>query len=151
MGELGLNRNRHFRQGVFVPKNKEKFDGEQAIYRSGLELKYFKKLDENPNVIKWGSENVVVPYFFENKWHKYYIDLYVVFKVGDKIKKFFIEIKPQEQVEQPQIGRFNKQERYLKECATWQKNLTKWKYAKEYAEKNGFEFHVLTERDVKGK
>ena len=51
-----------YRQGIFTPKNQNKFIGTRATYRSGLELKFFRFCDENPNVIKWGSENIVVPY-----------------------------------------------------------------------------------------
>ena len=50
-----------WRQGVFIPKNSEKFIGSKAIYRSGLELRFFRFCDDNVNVIKWGSENVIVP------------------------------------------------------------------------------------------
>ena len=69
MGQLALNgRSKKFKQGVYIPKNKEKFFGKDgyAIYRSGLELNYFRILDNNPNVLKWGSEEIVVPYFFCN-------------------------------------------------------------------------------------
>ena len=51
-----------YRQGVFWPKNKEKFIGTKAIFRSGLELKFMRFCDGNPNVVKWSSESVVVPY-----------------------------------------------------------------------------------------
>lgn len=82
MGELGLARNKRYNQGYFYPKNKHKFIGEYAIYRSGLELKYFQFLDNNPKCIKWNSEGVKIPYFWEgdNKWHTYYIDLAASFK-----------------------------------------------------------------------
>ena len=51
-----------WRQGIFVPKNQDKFIGTKATYRSGLELKFFRFCDDSSNVLKWGSENVVVPY-----------------------------------------------------------------------------------------
>ena len=77
MGDLKLVRNKNFKQGLFYPKHMDKFVSKEryAIYRSGLELKYFQMLDANPNVLKWGSEEIVVPYEFDGKWHKYYIDL----------------------------------------------------------------------------
>ena len=69
-----------WRQGVFTPTNSEKFIGSKAVYRSGLELKFFRFCDTNPNVLKWGSENVVVPYKspLDNRVHKYYVDNYWV-------------------------------------------------------------------------
>ena len=78
-----------WRQGIFVPKNQNKFIGTKATYRSGLELKFFRFCDDSPNVLKWGSENVVVPYRspLDNKLHKYYVDNLVVIKEGQEIKK----------------------------------------------------------------
>ena len=43
-----MKKNSRYRQGIFVPNNIDKFIGERAIYRSGLELKI--KLAKNANV-----------------------------------------------------------------------------------------------------
>lgn len=87
-----------------------KFVGKErkAIYRSGLELDYFKLLDKNPNVVKWGSEEVIIPYFFDNKWHKYYVDLFVIFESKGQLKKYFIELKPYSQTVEPKISKRKK-------------------------------------------
>ena len=125
MGQLALNgRSKKFKQGVYIPKNKEKFFGKDgyAIYRSGLELNYFRILDNNPNVLKWGSEEVVVPYYFENKWHKYYVDLFAIFKIGDTLKKYFIELKPYSQTIEPKVNKRKKQMSMLYEAKQWAKN-----------------------------
>ena len=124
MGELALRRNSNFKQGFFYPRNLEKFVGKEnrAIYRSGLELDYFKILDKNPNVVKWGSEEVIIPYFFENKWHKYYVDLFVVFKFGESVKKYFIELKPYSQTVEPKPSKRKKQMSVLYEAKMWEKN-----------------------------
>lgn len=153
MGSLNLNRNTNYKQGFFYPRNLDKFVGKEnkAIYRSGLELEYFRILDKNPNVIKWGSEEVVVPYFFENKWHKYYVDLFVVFKFGESVKKYFIELKPYSQTIEPKVSKRKKQMSMLYEAKQWAKNQAKWKAAHSYAEKNGWEFHILTEKDLENR
>lgn len=158
MGTLGLNKDKRYKQGYYYPKNKEKYVGKvpYAIYRSGLELNYFRILDSNPNVIKWGSEEIVIPYFWgenENrqKWHKYYIDLFAIFKFGDKIKKWFIELKPHKHTQEPSYSKRKKESTYLYECQMYSQNMAKWKYAKEFAEKNDFEFHILTEKDLDNK
>ena len=153
MGSLNLQRNTNYKQGFFYPRNLDKFVGKEprAIYRSGLELEYFKILDKNPNVIKWGSEEVVVPYFFENKWHKYYVDLFAIFKFGDTLKKYFIELKPYSQTIEPKANKRKKQASILYEAHQWAKNQAKWKAALSYAEKNGWEFHVLTEKDLENR
>ena len=153
MGSLNLNRNTNYKQGFFYPRNLDKFVGKEnkAIYRSGLELEYFRILDKNPNVLKWGSEEVVVPYFFENKWHKYYVDLFVVFKFGESVKKYFIELKPYAQTVEPKVSKRKKQMSMLYEAKQWAKNQAKWKAAQSYAEKNGWEFHILTEKDLENR
>ena len=153
MGSLNLQRNTNYKQGFFYPRNLDKFVGKEnkAIYRSGLELEYFRILDKNPNVLKWGSEEVVVPYFFENKWHKYYVDLFVVFKFGESVKKYFIELKPYAQTVEPKVSKRKKQMSMLYEAKQWAKNQAKWKAAQSYAEKNGWEFHILTEKDLENR
>ena len=153
MGSLNLQRNKNYKQGFFYPRNLNKFVGKEnkAIYRSGLELEYFRILDKNPNVIKWGSEEVVVPYFFENKWHKYYVDLFVVFKFGESTKKYFIELKPYSQTIEPKVNKRKKQMTMLYEAKQWAKNQAKWKAATDFAKKNGWEFHILTEKDLENR
>lgn len=153
MGSLSLNRNTKFKQGFFYPRNLDKFVSKEnkAIYRSGLELEYFRILDKNPNVVKWGSEEVVVPYFFDGKWHKYYVDLFVVFKFGESVKKYFIELKPYSQTIEPKVSKRKKQMSILYEAHQWAKNQAKWKAAQDYAKKNGWEFHILTEKDLENR
>lgn len=153
MGSLNLQRNTKFKQGFFYPKNLDKFVSKdnKAVYRSGLELDYFRILDKNPNVLKWGSEEVIVPYFFDNKWHKYYVDLFVVFKFGESVKKYFIELKPYSQTVEPKMSKRKKQMSMLYEAHQWAKNQAKWKAATDYAKKNGWEFHILTEKDLENR
>lgn len=153
MGSLNLQRNTNYKQGFFYPRNLDKFVSKdnKAIYRSGLELEYFRILDKNPNVLKWGSEEVVVPYFFENRWHKYYVDLFVVFKFGESTKKYFIELKPYSQTIEPKVNKRKKQMTMLYEAKQWAKNQAKWKAATEFAKKNGWEFHILTEKDLENR
>lgn len=153
MGSLNLQRNTKFKQGFFYPKNLDKFVSKdnKAVYRSGLELDYFRILDKNPNVLKWGSEEVIVPYFFDNKWHKYYVDLFVVFKFGESVKKYFIELKPYSQTVEPKVSKRKKQMSMLYEAHQWAKNQAKWKAATDYAKKNGWQFHILTEKDLENR
>lgn len=150
MRELGLARNKRYNQGYFYPKNKHKFIGEYAIYRSGLELKYFQFLDNNPKCIKWNSEGVKIPYFWEgdNKWHTYYIDLAASFKKENKIETFLIEIKPYRQTIEPEATKRKRKKTLLTEQITFSQNQSKWKAASEFASKNGLKFIILTEKDI---
>lgn len=59
---FGLVRNPKFYQGYYKPSNPEKYAGrELPIYRSGIEWKFFKFCDTNPNITKWISEGVIIP------------------------------------------------------------------------------------------
>jgi hypothetical protein len=138
-----------FKQGVFKPKNKEKFLGKEAFFRSGLELKFMRFCDRNPNIIKWGSENVILPYIspFDNKIHKYYIDNFVVIKEGNTIKKYLIEIKPSKQTKPPST-KYKNERHFLYEKALFIKNQAKWAAADHFCKKNNLEFLILTEKDL---
>ena len=139
----------NYRQGKFTPINKEKFIGSYANYRSGLELKFMRFCDNNPNVIKWGSENVVVPYIspLDGRVHRYYVDNFVVIKEGNIIKNYLIEIKPSKQT-QPLKTNYKNKAHLIYEQSTWVVNSAKWSAARELCKKRGFEFLILTEKDL---
>ena len=94
---------RKWRQGIFTPTNPDKFIGSKAVYRSGLELKFFRFCDNNDNVKKWGSENVIVPYIspLDHRAHRYFVDNYIEILEGNKLKKYLVEIKPSKQTKPP--------------------------------------------------
>ena len=138
-----------YRQGKFVPINKDKFIGSYANYRSGLELKFMRFCDNNANVIKWGSENVVIPYIspLDGRVHKYYVDNFVVIREGNIIKNYLIEIKPSKQTQPPKTN-YKKKEHLLYEQSAWIINSAKWEAARELCKKKGFEFLILTEKHL---
>ena len=138
-----------YRQGIFTPINKDKFMGSTATYRSGLELKFMRFCDNNINVLKWGSENVIVPYIspLDGRVHKYYVDNFVVIKEGSQIKKYLIEIKPSKQTQAPNT-KYKKKEHLIYEQSAWVINQAKWNAAKELCKKKGFDFLILTEKHL---
>ena len=146
---MNISKNSKYRQGIFYPKNTDKFVGTSAIYRSGLELKFMRFCDNNPNVIKWGSENVIIPYLspIDNKVHRYFVDNFVVIKEGEKIGKYLIEIKPSKQTVRP-TTRYKKKEHIIFEQSMFIVNQAKWSAAREYCKKKGLEFLILTEKDL---
>jgi hypothetical protein len=147
---MKLIKNNKYRQGIFVPTNKQKFIGTQAIYRSGLELKFMRFCDTNDNIIKWGSENVVIPYIspLDNKVHRYYVDNFVVIKEGSKIKQYLVEIKPSKQLLPPKTKYKNK-EHLIYEQTMYLKNQSKWQAAREFCKKKNMEFIIITEKELK--
>jgi len=138
-----------WRQGVFVPKNKDKFIGSKATYRSGLELKFFRFCDNNPNVLKWGSENIVVPYKspLDNRMHRYYVDNYIELKEGTNTIKYLVEIKPFKQTKPPTV-KYKKKRHLIYEQKSYIINQAKWAAAKKYSKKIGGVFIILTEKEL---
>ena len=148
-----LKSHKQFKQGIYRPINSDKLVGAtQATYRSSLELRFFKFLDTNPNVIKWGSENVAIPYVspLDRKVHHYYIDNVVIIKESNnQLGKYLIEIKPKNQTRAPiQSGR-KKQTTILYEQLMWAKNNAKWEAAKQFCAKKKWQFLILTEDELK--
>jgi hypothetical protein len=147
---LKLPRDPRFTQGVFVPINKEKFMGRNAVFRSSWERKFMLWADKNPNVLEWSSEQIIVPYKspLDNRIHRYYIDAYIVIKEGDKIQKYLIEIKPFKQTQPPVESKRKKKETLLYEKTTWAVNQAKWESAEKFAKSKGAKFLILTEKDL---
>ena len=58
-----MNRLPRFAKGKFIPKNKEKYVGtKMPTYRSSWEQAFMRLCDEHPNVYKWASESIRIPY-----------------------------------------------------------------------------------------
>lgn len=148
-------------QGKFKPKNPQKYKGDPTniIYRSGWELKLFAYLDSHPNVIKWGSEELIIPYRspIDGRWHRYFPDVYVE-QINTEGKKqiMLIEVKPEAQTIPPNQtakltpkGKVSK--RYLNEVMTYGVNDAKWKAAQEFCADRGWTFLIMTEKHLFGK
>ena len=138
-----------WRQGIFTPKNQNKFIGSKAVYRSGLELKFFRFCDDNPNVLEWASENIIVPYIspLDNRAHRYYVDNYIAIKEGSEVVKYLVEIKPSKQTKPP-TTKYRKRQHLIYEQKQYVINQAKWKAAKEFCKKKGFTFIILTEKEL---
>lgn len=138
-------------KGKFTPKNPTKYKGDPTniIYRSSWELKVMNYLDSNPGVIWWGSEELFIPYWspVDNKKHRYFPDFISKIKRKDgTVMTYIIEVKPHKQTMPPVQKR--KTKRYLEEAATYIVNQSKWKAATEFCKDHGWEFKVITEKDL---
>lgn len=149
-----LTGNRRYKQGVFKPKNPEKYEGDATniLYRSSLELRYLKFFDENPNIICYASEELGIKYVspMDGKVHTYYPDL--IFKVRTKdgnIETYIAEIKPKSQTVPPKKTNQKPSRRFLNEVATYSVNKAKWDQADAFCKKNNAKFVVLTEQEIK--
>jgi len=140
-------------KGYFKPSNPHKYKGDPTdiIYRSRWELVVMGRLDKDPNVIWWGSEETVIPYRspIDNRIHRYYVDFTVrVKEVTGATKTKLIEVKPASQCAPPPLMEGKKTKRYINEVMRWGVNSAKWKAAREYCKDRGYEFLIMTEHEI---
>jgi len=140
-----------YHQGKFTPKKPEKYVGdiEKIFYRSSWELKFLRWCDDNPSVLKYASEELVIPYYspVDNKYHRYFVDFVIMVKnKSGELKKYAVEIKPSTQCVPPKQRKQTK--KYLTELATYTVNQAKWKAADDFCRGKGMEFLVLTEKHL---
>lgn len=140
-----------FRQGLFRPLNPHKYAGntEHIIYRSFLEFRVMSKLDADPTIVKWASEEFYIPYVspLDGRTHRYFVDLFFEKRTNKNTQKYICEVKPYLQTQPPK----SKGKRLLKESATLANNLAKWKSANEWAKQRGCKFILWTEQDLDGR
>ena len=141
-----------YKQGFFRPKHPKKYIGDPTniVFRSGWEKRVMQSLDDNLNVVRWASEEVVIPYLspIDNRPHRYFVDFYVEAKVADgSIKKMLLEVKPAAQTKPPKAPK-RKTKRYISEVMTYGVNEAKWKAAKEFCDEKGWEFRIITEAEL---
>jgi hypothetical protein len=138
-------------KGWFTPKHRSKYkgDSENVVYRSSWELRVMKWLDENPSVIWWASEELIIKYRspIDQKIHRYFPDFIVRLKQKNGTESIVvIEIKPHKQTIKPVQKR--KTNRFLQEAATYAVNQEKWRAADLFCKEHGWQFKVLTEKDI---
>ena len=119
-------------KGKYKPKNRDKFQGSNPTYRSMWERRFMLYCDRSDSILEWSSEAIHIPYISpkDDRWHTYYPDFFI--KYIDKNRKTvrsIIEIKPYYQ-------------------KRWDINQAKWKAAEEYCKEKGYEFKVLTEKEL---
>ena len=78
----------------YKTQNPSKYIGNPTniICRSLWERRVCKYLDENVNVIRWGSEEMAIPYYspVDKKMHRYFPDFIAEIKTKDAEKKTYV-------------------------------------------------------------
>ena len=138
-------------KGKFYPQNPLKYRGNPSniIYRSSWELRVMKYLDDNPSVVWWASEELPIPYYspVDQKKHRYFPDFIAQMKLKDgKIMTYIIEVKPDRET-RPPIQK-KKTKRFIQESITYVINECKWKAATEFCKDHGWQFKLITEKDL---
>lgn len=112
-----------YKQGNFFSKKNNK----DLFFRSGMELEFYKILENKKDVLKYNAEPIEIDYQYEGSSHKYIPDILVEYQDN---KKELWEIKPKSQTKLP-------------------KNQAKWQAANEYCKRRNWDFLVLTERGLR--
>lgn len=136
----------------FYPINTEKYmgDPDNIIIRSSWELRAFQFCDNNPNVLLWGSEEIIIPYMkpFPGgmKPARYYPDLYVEYinRSGELIKEL-IEVKPEKFTK---ASRARNPATKAFENSQYIVNMAKFTAADNYCKQKGIKFSVMSEKSI---
>lgn len=135
-----------YSQGIFVPKNPEKYFGKGTIrYRSSWELTFMNFCDNNPNIIAWVSEGIQIPYYNPLKQKKthYIPDFFIKYRdaTGREVSEL-IEIKPSKETSLSNAGKSVRNQAYAVI------NQAKWQAAENWCKSNNINFRILTEHDM---
>ena len=138
-------------KGKFIPKNPSKYAGDSTniIWRSTWERKVMDWLDQSESVIYWSSEELAIKYYnpIDNKIHRYFPDFIVKVKKKDgTVMTHVLEVKPEYQTKQP--VRKRKTQKFINEYVTYTINQSKWKAATEFCKDRGWQFRILTEKNL---
>ena len=150
---------KQFIQGRFKPDHPNKYVGDvdKIIYRSSWELALLRFLDSTPEILKYGSERVVIPYydhgtmneFGHPKQRRYYVDFIVQLRKADgSVKVALIEVKPKSQTVQPRKTSRMSEKTYESSLKTWLTNSSKWEAARAFCHERGWEFIILNEDHI---
>ena len=125
---------------------------------SGLEFNYYHLIDKSPNVKRWGSEVIHVPYLHpwktdkndNRRMAKYWVDVYLESTSG---QKYMIELKPNKEIKAlneskaPKMTKNKKKQTYIHQVQYYTMNQAKWQAASKYAHERGWNFICLGEDD----
>ena len=135
-----------FAQGRYTLKHPDKYVGRKTpLYRSSWEFAFMKFCDENPNVAKWASESIRIPY--KNPLtgrHTIYVpDFFIAYSDRKgKQRAELIEVKPENQSMRENVGKSrHNQAQYIQ-------NRAKWEAARAWCKQKGLYFRVISEKDI---
>jgi hypothetical protein len=123
--------------------NKTYFKNTRDIFI--IDINTINKIKKNSNnEVKRSRQNLHRS--FKSKIQEILRQIQVQQKDG-KLKRYLVEVKPAKQCVPPEYpGRQTK--RYLQESFTYIKNQAKWKAATEYCKDRGWEFKIITEKEL---
>jgi len=134
-----------YAQGTYQILNPEKYAGKKLpYYRSSWENSFCRFCDNNPAIIQWSSESIMIPYVnpFTGKKTIYIPDFFIVYmnKKGQR-KGEVIEVKPFSQVAMENT-------KSMRDKASVALNTAKWTAARAWCKSQGVTFRIVTEFDI---
>ena len=134
-----------FASGEYLVENRTKYVGQKAPkYRSSWELAFMRMCDAHPNIHKWASENVRIPYRspLDGKYHNYVPDFMIQYQDKDGTEHVeLIEIKPANQTTLENA-------RSRGQAIQTHINAAKWTAAQEWCKRKGIRFKVINEDQI---
>jgi len=134
-----------YQQGLYEVANTSKFVGTKPPkYRSSWELAFMRMCDSHPNILKWASENVKIPYrsSVDGKYHNYVPDFMIQYQDKDGTEHVeLIEIKPANQTTLENA-------RSRGQAIQTHINAAKWTAAQEWCKRKGIRFKVINEDQI---
>jgi len=106
--------------------------------------------DEDPRVIQWSSEELIVPYRSpkDGMVHRYFPDFVIVVKSSDGSNKVrMIEVKPAKKLVQP-IPKKRVTAKFMKEYLEYEVIQSKKRAAEAFCADRGWEYAFITENDL---
>ena len=134
-----------FANGKYEVTNSGKFVGKKLpTYRSSWELAFMRMCDNHPNILKWSSENVKIPYLnpATGKYANYIPDFmiqYIDKDGGEHVE--LIEIKPSTQTTLENA-------KSRGDAFQTAINAAKWTSAQEWCQRKGIRFKVINEDQI---
>lgn len=161
-------------QGYYKVHNPQKYVGDPSlvVYRSSWEYSFCKFCDYSESVQRWSSEPLKIPYYDRvsklaecrkigldpnnpKNWIKknYNTDFWVeIKKPDDTIEKWFIEIKPKNELKKPvpppKTAPLKEHKRFNQRAKTFLINEAKYAAMNEFAKRNNCKFYVFTEDEL---
>jgi hypothetical protein len=139
-------------RGKWRPRNPAKYRGDvnNITYRSSWELKFMNFCDMRENVVRWSSEETVIPYKspVDGQAHRYFVDFQMTVRSADgTLTTYLIEVKPHKFTLRPKEPK-RKTKKYIEEVMMYVTNCAKWEAAKEFCDRKGYKFKVITENEL---
>jgi len=134
-----------FMRGKYLVQESAKYVGsKEPTYRSSWELAFMRMCDTHPNITKWASENVKIPYRspLDGKYHNYVPDFMIQYTDRDGHNHVeLIEIKPSTQTTL-------RNARSKGDAIQTAVNAAKWVAAQEWCKRKGIRFKVINEDQI---